>query len=252
MYFDSHAHLDDARFTQDFEEILARMKENGVTAMMNIGCDLPSSENSIALAEQYNWVWAAVGSHPDDAANVDTARIERYRAMCRNPRVKAIGEIGLDYHYEDVPRERQQEAFRMQMQLARELSLPVVVHEREAHEDGLRIVDEFPEVTGVFHCYSGSLEMAKELIKRGWYIGFTGVVTFKNARKAVEVASSIPLDRILIETDCPYMAPEPHRGRRNDPSLVPFVAAKIAQLRGLSPETIGKATAENARRLFRI
>ena len=138
------------------------------------------------------------------------------------------------------------------MQLARELDLPVVVHEREAHEDGLQIVDEFPEVKGVFHCYSGSLEMAKELIRRGWYIGFTGVVTFKNARKAVEVAQSIPLERILIETDCPYMAPEPFRGRRNDPSLVPYVAAKIAALRDLKPEEVGKATSENARRLFRI
>lgn len=252
MYFDSHAHLDDARFTQDFDEILARMRENGVTAMMNIGCDLPSSQSSVRMAEKYDWVWASVGSHPDDAANVDDARIEVYRALCQSPRVKAIGEIGLDYHYEDVPRERQREAFRMQMHLARELSLPVVVHEREAHEDGLSIVDEFPEVRGVFHCYSGSLEMAKELIKRGWYIGFTGVVTFKNARKAVEVAQNIPLERILIETDCPYMAPEPHRGRRNDPSYVPLVAAKIAQLRGLSPEEVGKATNENARRLFGI
>ena len=222
MYFDSHAHLDDARFEADFDEILARMKENGVTAMMNIGCDLPSSENSVRLAETYPWVWAAVGSHPDDADHVD------------------------------VPRDVQKTAFRMQMALAQELSLPVVVHEREAHEDGLRIVDEFPGVKGVFHCYSGSLEMAKELVKRGWYIGFTGVVTFKNARKAVEVAENIPLDRILIETDCPYMAPEPYRGRRNDPSLVPFVAAKIAQLRGLTPEEVGKATGENARRLFRI
>ena len=146
----------------------------------------------------------------------------------------------------------QQKAFRMQMQLAKELDLPVVVHEREAHEDGLKIVDEFPEVKGVFHCYSGSLEMAKELMKRGWYIGFTGVVTFKNARKAVEVAQNIPLERILIETDCPYMAPEPFRGRRNDPSLVPYVAAKIAALRGLTPEEAGQATSENARRLFRI
>ena len=245
MYFDSHAHLDDARFEADFDEILAHMRENGVTAMMNIGCDLPSSENSVRLAETYPWVWAAVGSHPD-------ARIAVYRELCKHPRVKAIGEIGLDYHYEDVPREVQKQAFRMQMALAQELSLPVVVHEREAHEDGLRIVDEFPDVKGVFHCYSGSLEMAKELVKRGWYIGFTGVVTFKNARKAVEVAENIPLDRILIETDCPYMAPEPYRGRRNDPSLVPFVAAKIAQLRGLAPEDIGKATSENARRLFCI
>ena len=252
MYFDSHAHLDDARFEADFDEILARMKENGVTAMMNIGCDLPSSENSVRLAETSPWVWAAVGSHPDDADHVDEARIAVYREMCKHPRVKAIGEIGLDYHYEDVPRDVQKTAFRMQMALAQEIDLPVVVHEREAHEDGMKIIDEFPDVKGVFHCYSGSLEMAKELVKRGWYIGFTGVVTFKNARKAVEVAENIPLDRILIETDCPYMAPEPYRGRRNDPSLVPFVAAKIAQLRGLAPEDIGKATSENARRLFCI
>ena len=233
MYFDSHAHLDDGRFQEDFDDILARMKENGVTAMMNIGCDLPSSENSVRLAQTYDWIWAAVGSHPDDADHVDAARIEVYRALCKSPRV-------------------QKHAFRLQMQLARECSLPVVVHEREAHEDGLKIVDEFPDVTGVFHCFSGSLEMAKELVKRGWYIGFTGVVTFKNARKAVEVASAIPLERILIETDCPYMAPEPFRGRRNDPSLVPYVAAKIAALRGLSSEQVGAATSENARRLFRI
>ena len=151
MYFDSHAHLDDKCFQPDFDAILARMRENGVTGMMNIGCDLPSSERSVALAERYDWIWAAVGSHPDDADHVDEARIERYRALCQSPRVRAIGEIGLDYHYEDVPREVQKRAFRMQMALARELSLPVVVHEREAHEDGLRIVDEFPEVKGVRH-----------------------------------------------------------------------------------------------------
>lgn len=205
MYFDSHAHLDDARFQPDFDDILARMRENGVTGMMNIGCDLPSSERSVALAERYDWIWAAVGSHPDDADHVDEARIARYRALCQNPRVRAIGEIGLDYHYEDIPREIQKNAFRMQLALAQELSMPVVVHEREAHEDGMRIIDEFPEVKGVFHCYSGSLEMAKELVKRGWYIGFTGVITFKNARKAVEVAEWLPLSRTLIETDCPYM-----------------------------------------------
>ena len=252
MYFDSHAHLDDERFPKYFEQILARLKPSGVTSIMYIRCDLPSSAHSVRLAEAYPWVWAAAGTHPHDADHVDEARIAVYRELCKHPRVKAIGEIGLDYHYEDVPREVQKQAFRMQMALARELDLPVVVHEREAHEDGLRIVDEFPDVKGVFHCYSGSLEMAKELVKRGWYIGFTGVVTFKNARKAVEVAENIPLDRILIETDCPYMAPEPYRGRRNDPSLVPFVAAKIAQLRGLTPEEVGKATGENARRLFRI
>ena len=252
MYFDSHAHLDDGRFQEDFDEILAQMKENGVTAMMNIGCDLPSSENSVRLAQTYDWIWAAVGSHPDDADHVDAARIEVYRALCKSPRVQAIGEIGLDYHYEDVPRAQQRAAFEKQLALAEELDLPVIVHEREAHGDAMDILRAHPRATGVFHCFSGSPEMALWLVERGWYIGFTGVVTFKNARKAVEVASAIPLERILIETDCPYMAPEPYRGRRNDPSLVPFVAAKIAQLRGLTPEDIGKATSENARRLFRI
>ena len=252
MYFDSHAHLDDARFQQDFDEILARMEENRVTRMMNIGCDLPSSENSVRLAERFDWVWAAVGSHPDDADHVGEARIAVYRQLAKHPRVKAIGEIGLDYHYEDVPRSVQQQAFRMQMALAEDLGLPVVVHEREAHGDGLAIVDEFPNVRGVFHCFSGAPELAHELVRRGWYIGFTGVVTFKNARRAVETAQSIPLDRILIETDCPYMAPEPYRGRRNDPSYVPLVAQKIAALRGISAEEAAQATWDNACRLFRI
>lgn len=252
MFFDSHAHLDDGRFAPDFEEILARMRENGVTGMMNIGCDLPSSERSVRLAERFDWVWAAVGSHPDDADHVDRALVERYRALCANPRVRAIGEIGLDYHYEDVPRAVQQKAFRMQLALAQELSMPVVVHEREAHEDALRILDGFPTVRGVFHCYSGSLEMAKELVRRGWYIGFTGVITFKNARKAVEVAEWLPLSRTLIETDCPYMAPEPFRGRRCDPSMVPQMAKKIAEIKGISTEAVAAASFRNAVELFRL
>ena len=252
MYFDSHAHLDDERFREDFAEILARMAESGVTRMMNIGCDLPSSEASIRLAERYGWIWAAIGSHPDDADHVDAARIARYRELARSARVKAIGEIGLDYHYEDVPREVQKQAFRRQMALAEELGLPVVVHEREAHGDGMEIVDEFPTVKGVFHCYSGSVEMAQELVRRGWYVGFTGVLTFKNARKALEVAKSVPLDRILIETDCPYMAPEPYRGRRNEPGFVPQVAKKLAEIREISVEAAAKATFENASRLFGI
>ena len=252
MYFDSHSHMDDRRFDGDREEIINDLKNHGVGLLMNVGCDLPSSERSVALAERYDWIWAAVGSHPDDAAQVDEARIAVYRELCKNPRVKAIGEIGLDYHYEDPPRDVQQRAFRLQMALAQELSMPVVIHERKAHEDGLRIIDEFPDVKGVFHCFSGSYEMAKELIKRGWCIGFTGVVTFKNAHKAVEVAQNIPLDRILIETDCPYMAPEPFRGRRCDPSLVPYVAKKIADLRGIPAEEVARATESNARRVFRL
>lgn len=252
MYFDSHAHLTEDCFAQDFDTVVDNMKSASVTGMMEIGFDLPSSEKAVQLAERFDWVHAAVGSHPDDAEQVNEARIAVYRGLCRNPRVKAIGEIGLDYHYEEPGREVQKRAFRMQLALAQELSMPVVIHEREAHEDGLRILEEFPTIRGVFHCFSGSYEMAKELIKRGWYIGFTGVVTFKNARKAVETAANIPLDRILIETDCPYMAPEPFRGRRCDPSLVPYVAKKIADLRGLSPESVAAATAENAKRCFRI
>ena len=179
--------------------------------------------------------------------------MEEYRKLCKlNPKIKAIGEIGLDYHYEDIPREIQQRAFRMQLELARELDLPVIVHEREAHEDGLKIIAEFPEVTGVFHCYSGSTEMAKLLVERGWYIGFTGVLTFKNARKAVEVAQSIPMERIVLETDCPYMSPEPFRGKRNDPSRLCYMAEKLAQLRSLPVESIHEITVENGKRLYRI
>ena len=252
MYFDSHAHLDDRAFRDDREEILDGLTDAGVGYLMNIGCDLPSSLRSIDLAHRFPFIWAAVGSHPDDAAQVNDVRIALYRQMCSDERVKAIGEIGLDYHYEDPPREIQLPAFRKQLELAAELDLPVIVHEREAHADGMELIREFPTVTGVFHCYSGAVEMAKELVSRGWYIGFTGVITFKNARKAVEVAQTIPLDRILIETDCPYMAPEPHRGRRNDSRWVPLVAQKIAELRGLSAETVEQATTENAMRLFRI
>ena len=253
MLFDSHAHMDDRRFDDDRQELLDAFPQQGLRYLMNAGCDLDSSKSGCRLASERDYIYCAVGSHPDDADHVDEERIEIYRRLALdNPKVKAIGEIGLDYHYEDVPRDIQQKAFRMQMQLARELKLPVIVHEREAHEDGLAIVDEFPEVKGVFHCFSGSPEFARELVRRGWYIGFTGVLTFKNARKAVETARSIPLERILIETDCPYMAPEPFRGRRNDPRLVRFVAKKLAQLRDIPEEDAARITMENACRLFAI
>jgi TatD DNase family protein len=194
-----------------------------------------------------------VGSHPDAADEVDEAVVDEYRNLCKLiGKVKAIGEIGLDYHYEDIPRELQQKAFRAQMALAAELDLPVIVHERDAHADGLAIVDEYPTVKGVFHCYSGSVEMAQELVKRGWYIGFTGVLTFKNAKKAVEVASQIPIDRLVLETDCPYMAPEPFRGKRNHPGYLYRMAEKLAEIRGLSVDEIHRITTENGKRLYRI
>ena len=253
MIFDTHAHLDDRAFDTDRAALLSRLPGLGLALVMNPGCSLASSRAAAALAENYDYVYAAVGSHPDAADEVTEDVLEQYRQLARQcPKVRAIGEIGLDYHYEDIPREVQQRAFRAQMALARELELPVIVHEREAHEDGMRIVEEFPQVTGVFHCYSGSLEMAKVLIRRGWYIGFGGVLTFKNARKAVEAASQIPLDRLVLETDCPYMSPEPFRGRRNDPGRLHLVAERLAQLRGLSAEEIENITLENGKRLYRI
>ena len=252
MLFDTHAHLNDRAFDMDREDLLAGFASKGVGCVLNAGCDLESSRQVIAMAENYPWLYAAVGSHPDSADEVNEELIAIYRELARHEKVKAIGEIGLDYHYEDIPREIQQKAFRMQMALAQEVGLPVIVHEREAHEDGMAIVKEFPNVTGVFHCYSGSAEMARQLVDLGWYIGFTGVLTFKNARKAVETAASIPLDRIVLETDCPYMAPEPFRGKRNDPGYLPKMAEKLAQIRGISFAQAATATTENAKRLYRI
>ena len=253
MLFDTHAHLDDRAFDEDRAELLKALPQQGLALVMNPGCSLESSRNVVKIAAENDYVYAAVGSHPDAADEVNEAVIEEYRTLCKlNPKVKAIGEIGLDYHYEDIPREIQLKAFRMQMELARELDLPVIIHEREAHEDGMAVVREFPEVRGVFHCYSGSAEMARQLVNLGWYIGFTGVLTFKNARKAVEVASSIPLERIVLETDCPYMAPEPFRGKRNDSGKLYRMADKLAEIRGLSVEEIHAITLENGKKLYRI
>ena len=253
MLFDTHAHMDDRAFDMDREELMASLAGAGVGLVMNPGCSLAASRNVMALTKQYAWLYGAVGSHPDACDEVNEAVIDEYRRMCReNPKIKAIGEIGLDYHYEDIPRKIQQEAFRMQMALAAELNLPAIVHERDAHADGMAIVEEFPTVTGVFHCYSGSAEMAKWLIDRGWYIGFTGVLTFKNARKAIEVAQSIPLERLVLETDCPYMAPEPFRGKRNHPGYLYRMAERLAEIRGLSVEEIHTITTENGKRLYRM
>ncbi len=253
MLFDTHAHMNDPVFDADRDAVLRALAEKGVGLVMNPGCSLENSLQAIDLANTYDFMYAAVGTHPDTADEVNETVIDRYRDLCReNPKVKAIGEIGLDYYYETIPRDIQQRAFRLQMDLARELKLPVIVHERNAHDDGMRIVKEYKEVSGVFHCYSGSAEMARQLVDMGWYIGFTGVLTFKNARKAVETAQSIPLERIVLETDCPFMAPEPFRGKRNDPGYLYRMAERLAELRGLSIEEITAITTENAKRLYRI
>ena len=253
MLFDTHAHMDDHAFDADRQQLLTSLPGHGVALVMNPGCSLDSSRNVDKLTREYDFLYGAVGSHPDVADEVNEGVLEEYRTLCKqNSKIRAIGEIGLDYHYEDIPRDIQKQAFRMQMELARELNLPVIVHERDAHEDGMKIVEEFPGVTGVFHCYSGSYEMAKWLIQRGWYIGFTGVLTFKNARKAIEVASQIPLDRLVLETDCPYMSPEPFRGKRNDPGKLYRMAERLAELRGLTVEQIHRITTENGKNLYRI
>ena len=253
MLFDTHAHLDDRAFDGDRDTLIPALPSRGVCLVMNPGCSIASSRHAAALAQQYDFLYAAAGSHPDAAGEVNDGVLEDYRILCKqNPKIKAIGEIGLDYHYEDVPRAIQLSAFRAQMALAAELDLPVIVHEREAHEDGMAVIQEFPGVTGVFHCYSGSAEMARQLTDLGWYIGFTGVLTFRNARRAVETAAAIPLDRSVLETDCPYMAPEPFRGKRNDPGYLFRMAEKLAEIRGLPLGRIQAVTTENGRRLYRI
>ena len=253
MLFDTHAHMDSRSFDCDREALLADLPNRGIRYLMNPGCSLASSHAAVELANKYDYIYAAVGSHPDAADEVNDAVIAEYRELCKlNPKIKAIGEIGLDYHYEDIPRQLQQKAFIAQLELAKELDLPVIVHERDAHEDGMGIIKSFPTVKGVFHCYSGSAEMARQLVDLGWYIGFTGVLTFKNARRAVETAESIPMERIVLETDCPYMAPTPFRGKRNDPGYLYRMAEQLAQIRGRSVEEIHEITVENGKRLYRI
>lgn len=252
MLFDTHAHLDDRAFDCDREALISGLPEKGIALVMNPGCSLESSKNAVALAKKYPFLYAAVGSHPDAADEVDEAVLNEYRILCREEKVKAIGEIGLDYHYEDIPREIQKKAFRMQMALAQEVGLPVIIHQREALADCLEILGDFPEVKGVFHCFSGSAQTARELTAQGWYVGFTGVLTFKNARKALEAAKAVPRDRIVLETDCPYMAPEPYRGRRNDPGYLYRMAEVLGELLEITPEEAQELTLQNGKRLYGI
>ena len=253
LIFDTHAHYDDEAFDADREALLSSMPENGVGLIVDPGCDLDTSRRAVEIAEQYPHVYAAVGWHPENCAPYTRESLDTLRAWAKNPKVVAIGEIGLDYYWEEnPPREFQQQVFRRQLALARELQLPVIVHDREAHADTLSIVREFPDVTGVFHCFSGSPEMAQELLKLGWYLGFDGPVTYKNARRAPEVAAVTPLDRMLIETDSPYMTPVPYRGKRNDSGYVRLVAEKLAEWKGVAPEEMARLTTENGKRLFRI
>ena len=253
MFYDTHAHYDDGRFDSDRETLLPELYRQGIGLINTIGTDIPSSRASIALAEQYPFIYAAVGGWPGNVGDMTEQDLEEYRAMASHEKVVAIGEIGLDYYYDDVPREIQKHWFDRQMALAAELSMPVVVHDRDAHGDCMDMVRKWAgRVTGVFHCFSGSAEMAAELTKLGWYVSFTGVVTFKNARRALEAVAAVPMDRIMIETDATYMAPVPYRGRRNHSGYVPLVAEKIAEVKGMTLEEVAKITTENGKRFFRI
>ena len=253
MLFDTHAHYDAEQFDADRHEVLAGLPGRGVSLALNPGCDIPSSRAAVALAEQYPFLYAAIGYHPEECAPYAESDLDILRELAKHPKVVAIGEIGLDYYWEEnPPKELQQQVFRAQMQLAEELDLPVIVHDREAHADSLAIVKEFPKVKGVFHCYSGSVELAKELVKLGWMISFTGVLTYKNARKAVEVAEAIPMEHLMIETDSPYMAPVPHRGKRNDSGYVLHICEKLAEIKGISLDECARITLENGKRFFRI
>ncbi len=251
--FDTHAHYDDSRFDGDRDAVLAALPEAGVELVLDPGCDLPSSRAAAALAERYGHVYAAAGIHPENCAGFQDADLAALRQLLAQPKVAAVGEIGLDYYWaENPPRDFQQMVFRKQLALAEELDLPVIVHDREAHGDSLSIIREFPAVTGVFHCFSGSPEMAEELLKRGWYLGFDGPITYKNARRAPEVAAITPLERMVVETDAPYLSPVPVRGRRNDSRYLPHVIAKLAEWKGVTPEEMTRITCENGKRLFRL
>lgn len=254
MLFDTHAHYYDDAFDADRHHILAALPAAGVGLVLCPGCDISTSRASVALAEAYPHVYAAVGFHPENLEGATLSDLEEVRAMASHPKVKAIGEIGLDYYWvkDEIGRQRERDFFHAQLSLAEELDLPAIVHDREAHGDSLAVVKAHPNARGVFHCYSGSVEDAKALVALGWSISFTGVLTFKNARKALEVVEWLPLDRILIETDAPYMAPEPYRGKRCDSRYVNRMAEVIAQVKGLSFEDVAKSTTENGKRLFQI
>lgn len=254
MIIDSHAHLDDRRFDQDRDMIIRNLKSNGIELAINIGADLKTSIASVALADKYDNIYAAVGVHPHSAKEVDNSTIEILKAFAKRDKVVAIGEIGLDFHYDNSPRDVQRKWFKEQLKLAKEVNLPVVIHTREAAQETFDILKEAQDgsLRGVLHCYSGSVEMALEYIKLGFYISIAGPVTFNNARVTKEVAKTVPLDKLLIETDCPYLTPMPYRGKRNEPMFTKYVAQTIAEIRGISFDELAEATNKNTKELFAI
>jgi len=252
MYFDTHAHYDDRRFNEDRDELLKSMRDAGVSLILNSGSSLRSSRFGLKLADKYDFVYASVGVHPHDSKSMSDDTVSELEKLLLHPKAMAVGEIGLDYHHNFSPPDVQRLRFREQMELARRLGKPVIIHEREALRDTLDIISEFKDLSGVFHCFSGSWETAKIILDMGWYLSFTGVITFKNARKSLEVLENMPDDRLLIETDCPYLTPEPKRGKRNSSLYLPYICDMVAQVRGLSLKEAADLTSENGKRFFRI
>lgn len=246
MYIDTHAHLDDEQFNGDFEAMLSAVQSANVMRVINAAADIPSSENAAALSEKYSFIYGTAGIHPENAQSFKKSDLAALERLWKNEKIVAIGEIGLDYFYDDVPREVQKKCFEAQVSLAYELGTPVVIHDREAHADCLEILSRFKNLRAVYHCFSGSLEYSREILKLGFYMSFGGAVTFKNARHAPEVLKNAPRERIMLETDSPYMAPVPYRGKRCSPEYIPLIAEKIGDFWGVSAESVGEITTENA------
>lgn len=251
MLFDSHTHLDDSKFDDDRYEVIEKIKNSGVSRVVNIGCNIKTSEFSVMLAEKYDFIYASAGFHPCETNDITEKDLNIIENILKHPKVVAIGEIGLDYHWDDVPRDKQKYWFCKQMEIAEKVDMPVIIHNREAHEDTLNIIKKF-NVKGILHCFSGSKEMAMEFLKCGYYISFAGPLTYKNNAKSTEAAKAVPTDRILIETDAPYLAPDGFRGKRNDSSLVKYVCQKMAEIKGITFEEMANITYKNAMEVYKI
>lgn len=252
MYFDSHTHYDDERFDEDRHSLLESLKEKGVDYVVHAGADMVSSYKGIELADQYSFIYTAIGVHPHEVHQMSEEDIEKLRKLSKHPKVVAIGEIGLDYYYNYSSKEDQVYWFKRQLELAKELLLPVIIHSRDASQQTFDILKEADIHRGVIHCFSGSYELAKEYVKRGFYIGIGGAITFNNAKKLIEVAKNISIENIVIETDCPYLTPVPFRGKRNDSSYLKYIVEKIAEVKEMEPQEVARRTLENAKILYGI
>lgn len=254
MIFDTHAHYDDEKFDEDRDQLLNELSQNGISYILNASASLESLDASIGLCEKYPFIYSALGIHPHYAELMNEEIINKIRILSKHRKVVAIGEIGLDYYYDNSPRDVQRYWFERQIELAKELCLPIIIHDRDAHEDTINIINKTnaKQVGGIFHCFSGSAQMAEDMLKHNLYIAIGGPVTFKNARKTIEVVKAIPLDKLLVETDCPYLAPEPYRGKRNNSGYLVNIIKKIAEIKGVSESEVAETTLMNAKKVFKL